>query len=178
MRWTVPFVRNTLSVCSQRSGLCLQVNIASLVQTVSVFPPVYTRPLLTWQRPNVVLDPVLVSVGLWLVQRRRRLHSYRKSIVTRPAHKAGLWKQLWSPDSDDLTEANAQKREQCVQRKKKKKSLNILSKTSPLKNLVLLFLIRHKDYVAWPHPFSVLTPSLHVFITDVGGELHPPAPLI
>lgn len=56
-------------VCFQRPGLSLQTigsqsNVPSSVQTFSVCPPVYTRPLLTWQLPNIVLDAVSVSAEL------------------------------------------------------------------------------------------------------------------
>lgn len=42
-----------------------------ITQTLSVFPPVYTRPLLTWQRPNIVLDVMLVSAKIWLAAEER-----------------------------------------------------------------------------------------------------------
>lgn len=36
-------------------------NIPSLIETGSVVSPVYTCPLLTWRKPNIVLEALFVS---------------------------------------------------------------------------------------------------------------------
>lgn len=85
-------VTETLQVCCCRGlGYRCRPSGPLVCLNTFCFPLLFTLSHLSWQRPNVVLDAAPASTDIWLVQMRQRLHSHRKSIVTLPAYKAGLW---------------------------------------------------------------------------------------